>query len=152
MKQYKLIFLREFNNTLNIVKITELNYLSNIFRLDNKHTFKIDINNVCFINKEQKTYFIDIDSGNQYTFKTIQAKMEPNQLDVIVSTKILKELASGIVENNKEKIILIIIGFIIGIILGLLIMQIISSGKIEELLKTIDNSPVIPFQLLLNGG
>jgi hypothetical protein len=79
--------------------------------------------------------------------------MNPNQLDTLMSTKIIKELTSGIIDNKKEKIVLIIIGFIIGIILGLLIMQIISAGKIEELLlNSINSNPVIePFQSLIQN-
>lgn len=147
-KLYKVVLLQRFNDELSIVKSIESNEIKPLIRYRNK-SYKLNLNNVGYVNKIQKIYFLNIENGSQYTFIEIKAEMNPDQLDVLMATKIIKELASGIIDNKKEKILMILIGFIIGLILGLLIMQIISSDKIEQiLLENMDNAIVIPFDSL----
>lgn len=150
-KLYKIVYLRKFNNQLSVIKIVETNEIKEIFRINSNKTVQINLNNVCYLNQLQKTYFIDFDSGNQYTFEVIETSMNPAQLDNLMSTKIIKEITSGIIDNKKEKILFVVVGFIIGIILGLLIMQIIMSNKIQDILSEQSNiTPIIqPFQSLL---
>lgn len=141
-KPYKIILLRLFNEELSIVKEIETNNISKIMKI-NGNTYHINIKDVSYIKEHQRYYFINIDNANQYTFNEIEAIMNPKDLDNLFSTKIIRELTSGILDNKKEKILFVVIGFIIGLILGLLIMQILMSGKIEEIL-TNQTTPVIP--------
>lgn len=150
-KMYKIMFLRSFNDVLNVVKTIECKILNTLLRLNNK-TYKIDINNVAFFNHFQKCYFIDIDSGIQYTFKIIKSQMNPNDLDTLVNSKLIKEITTGIVDNKKDKIVYVVIGLIIGALLGALIMQIIDNAKIQDLyeqIATFNLNPILPFQSIM---
>lgn len=151
-KPYKIVFLRMYNEELSVVKEIEYNSIKQIITISNGKTFKLSLNDVIYNNKHQRTYFIDIDNGNQYKFNEIKAIMNPSDLDNLFRTKIIKELAQGIINNSKDKIISLIIGFIIGIMLGLLIMNIIMSGQIQNIL-TENQNPIIvpPFSTLLRS-
>ena len=73
--------------------------------------------------------------------------------NIYATNQIIKELATGIIDNKKERIMMILTGFVIGLVLGLLIMQIFMSGKIEELMLEMINkqSIVVPFQNIIKN-
>lgn len=131
---YKIILLRTFNNTIYVEKTLKYKFLPKIIKIANGKTFNVLVNNPAFIEGKEKVYLIDFDTGNTKSFSEIKVKMNPEDLDTIVSTKIIKELTSGIVDNKKEKIIWILVGFLIGVFLASTICLMIMNQKIEDLL------------------
>lgn len=67
-----------------------------------------------FIRTEyQEIYVIDINKAGQCVWNMAVQPINASDLDQILSTHVLRELASG-VNNNKEKMINAILGFVFG--------------------------------------
>lgn len=146
-KPYKLVFLRQEYKSLYIFKIINLSNIPKIYKLGKGHQYTIDVATPSFNNKLTKVYLFDYDTGSQYTFKQIKRELNPEELDLIVGTKIITELTKSIVDNKKQYVFYAIIGFIIGALLAAIIVMMIFNGKIQDILQLqIDNpEPRIPF-------
>lgn len=143
--KYILVYLRIHQKTLHVVKKKRLNSLKTLMKQKEKH-FVIDIQNPCYMQDNIRYYFIDIDSGKQYTFSEIEYGISPEDLDTIVGSKIIRELTKGVMDNRKTKLSYFILGLVIGLLLGVCIMNFIMQNKVEGLMKEqieSNNGPVI---------
>jgi hypothetical protein len=130
--KFKVVFLRPEYKTMNIVAMKVLNQTTDFVKMGTK-TYKINWEFPSYNNKLDKIYFVNYESGSQILFKDVECQLNPTELDMIVSNKVLKELASGIMDNKAEKMMFIIVGGVIGLLAGLFIMQVIMQQKIEDL-------------------
>lgn len=119
-KQYKLILLRKAGETAYVEKILNLKTLNSLEKGGPEKKYLISPNFPAFIDGRTWVYFVDFDSGAAYTFHEVKMHMSPDELDSIVSGKIIRELTKGVMDNRKEKIGWIVIGFVIGALLGAL--------------------------------
>lgn len=143
--KYKLVFLRKEFDTFNVVKVKVCSKLENTYRMGKKR-YIIDTAHPAYIKTNEKYYFMDIESGAQYHLLENQALMNPDELDMIVGNKIIRELTSGVMDNKKEKIVLIILGVLLGGFLATSIVLGIMNKKIQDIYTSFQdtNVPVIP--------
>ena len=130
--KYKIIFVRKEYSTMFVVKLMSLKTPKPLVRIKEK-TFSISYEIPAYSNILEKVYFIDFESGSQLKFDIIQRKLNPNELDLIVSNKIVKEIASGVLDDIKTKILYISIGAIIGGLLAAMIVMSVYQNKIDEM-------------------
>lgn len=146
--KYKIIVLNQEYNTMNVVRIIKTTKLPEKVRIDGNKTYLINNEFPSYSHKLEKIYFIDYKTGNQILFDTIKRVLNPNELDLILSTNIVKDLAIGVMDNKKEKIIWLIIGLIIGgLITAVLLMNYYQSQINEFYQNPISNSSVIVYAL-----
>ena len=153
--KYKLVFIDK-DKDLRYVAFTKM-----YKRLDNEvlevkgKKFMLQIQNPAYLDQIKGfltqtnvfIYFIDFRSGEQLTFEESKSVLNPDQLKTILSTRIIKDLVSGITRGN-EKIdwYSIIIGGLVGLFIGVIATFFFMQGKIDELVQTIANSESIyPF-------
>jgi len=142
-KKYEIIFLRKEYSTMNIVGFLKTNkLLNNTIRFKNK-TYQISIELPAFSRKITKVYIFDFDSGEQLKFDRIKTLLKPDELDLIVSNQIVKELAQSAVTDTKDKIINMILGAIIGGLLSALLMFFYMQSKIEEIYASFNTTTII---------
>lgn len=143
---FKVYFLRLTNGTYHIVKAKRINKESKLIKLGKEKTFKIDLGLPAFLDKNKiQNYFFDIDSGEQLTFNKIKTSANPEDLDIIVSQKIVKELTKGVMSDKKKIITWILIGILIGGLLVGMIMSIRNQKLIRNIYDSLDeDSEVIP--------
>lgn len=99
-----------------------------------KKAFPIDLASPIRIFKLQRIYVMDYATGAQLAVEGSEnALMSPDELDMIVSTKIIRELTSGLKESLSEKIIYIIVGCVIGFLVGFIVGYLIMQGKLDAL-------------------
>jgi hypothetical protein len=136
--KYKIVFVRKEYNTINIIKVVKLANISNVYKFNNK-TFTLNLSTPLFAEKLVKTYIIDFDSGSQLLFDEIKPQLNPEQLDMIISNRIIREITSGLMSDKTDKIIAFVFGLIIGgLVVAVLLMGYFQS-KIEELLANSSN-------------
>jgi len=158
--KYKIVFLRKEYKTMNVVKILNVKALKKIIKIGNK-SFKIDYSFPSYNSGLNKIYFIDFESGAQMVFKNFETELNPEALDVIVGNKIIKEITSGVLDNKKQLLFYLFMGFLVGALLAALIVMVAMQGKVDKILSetTILPIPYLPtgisiFQIpkLLVGG
>lgn len=152
-KPYKIVFLRKEYKTMYVIKTLHLSSIKNIIKLPNK-SYKLDLSCPLFNNKSTKVFFLDFDNGTQLLFKNIERELKPEELDMIIGNKLIKELTSGLMDNKKEKIMMVVLGIILGALLSAVIVMMIFQNKIQKILQTqIDDTtpsiPIIPTSLNL---
>ncbi len=142
-KKYEIIFLRKEYSTMNIVGFLKTNkLLNNIIQFKNK-TYQISIELPAFSRKITKVYIFDFDSGEQLKFDRIKTLLKPDELDLIVSNQIVKELAQSAISDTKDKIINMILGAILGGLLSALLMFFYMQSKIEEIYASFNTTTII---------
>ncbi len=141
-KKYKLVFLRKHFNAVFVFRVVETNEIKNIVSIEDKK-YAVEIINPAYISKNQRIYFFDVDSGKQMAFHEFEAHMKPEELDLIIGQRIIKELCSGVMDNKKEKITMILLGFIMGAMLAAIIAMAYYNGKIQDLMETQTKETVI---------
>lgn len=143
--KYKLVFLRKEFDTVNVVKVKVLKSLKKLEK-DKKKRYVLDIEHPAYVNRNIKYYFIDYDSGSQFHLIENPSLMNPEELDMIVGNRIIKELTSGVMDNKKEKLLMVIVGAIIGGLLATSIVLSIMNKKISDIYENINAPPttIIP--------
>jgi len=142
--RYIIVFFRKEYNVLVEVKKIKVNNLNKILKGKNKQ-YIIDIEHPSVIKGNKRFYFVNIDNGTQYHLHEVEQLMNPEELDLVIGNKIIRELTAGVIDNKKEKIFLIIVGALIGGLLMTAIMLGVMSNKIEDLLTPSQpNVPIIP--------
>lgn len=141
-KNYKIIFLRKEYSTMNLVGILKTDSISNTIRYKGK-TYIISIDKPAFSEKKSKVYIVDFDSCSQLKFDEIKCAMNPNELDLILSNQIIKELTAGAISDKREKIFNMILGAIIGALISAICMFIYMNNQIEQIYKTFSITPIV---------
>lgn len=131
-RKYKIYFLRKHFEALFIAKILETDEIKPIISLSGKK-YTLNLQTPAFIGK-QKVYFFDYDSGAQFAFEESIPLMKPEDLDLIVGQKIIKELTSGVIDNKKEKIFWVLMGIILGGLIAVVICMGVYNDKIQKLI------------------
>lgn len=131
--KFKIIFIRyEFGMRI-VSAIKELKNPIKILKIGNKD-YIIDYEKPTYINKLTRIYVVDEESGGLVQFNQNIPSINPTDLDLIVGSKIIKELTSGIMDN-KEKIMFAIIGAICGALIAWIVCQNYMQTKIDEVYK-----------------
>jgi hypothetical protein len=131
-KKYKILFIRKQFNAYFIVKVIQTNKIEKMIGFSGKE-FAISVENPLYIVGSQKVYILDIDKGSQLTLLEAKANMTPEELDLIVGQKIIRELTSGVIDNKKEKLLNMLIGFAFGALLAALVAIVYYTGQIQQL-------------------
>lgn len=138
-KKFVIVLVRKEYQSINLLKKIECNKISEILRIEDK-TFNIHIQTPLFKYKDKLWYFLDVENGNQLKFSEIEAQLNPAQLDLIISTDIIKQLTAGALDK-KEKIIMAILGFIIGILAGIVGMMFYMNDEIARIYESLGVLP-----------
>ena len=144
----KIYLLRLSHGTYHLVKVKKIKETKQLISYKNRE-YKLDLKTPCYVSGSNILYFIDIDSGDQLTFNLIKSDVNPEDLDIIVGQKIIRELTRGVLDNRSQYIFYAIIGFVIGALMVGVIMSMYYSDKInsiysEQLLGSDTPSEIIP--------
>jgi hypothetical protein len=142
-KEYKIYFVKKVNGTYQLVKTKKLKEMQKAIKLENR-AYVIDYA-LCYMqSKNISIYMLDYDSGNQLINQAeIPTDVNPIDLDVFLSNKIIRELANSVIADKKSMIIGIIVGAIIGALAVFAIASQYYNSQIEALDK-IQNTSTIP--------
>lgn len=140
-KKFKFVFMRKEYSTLNFVGMIKTNNLSNVVKFHNK-TFVISIDKPAYSEPKTKVYLLDFDSGSQLNFAEIKSLLTPEELDLYLSSDLIKKLTEGAIADRKEKIINMILGAIIGALFSALLMFFYMQNKIDEIYKSVTINPI----------
>lgn len=136
--KYKIVFLRQEYSTMFLVFTKKLKIPQKLIRVGKK-TFQINYEIPFYSNLLEKFYFVDYESGSQLKFEAIERKLNPDDLDLIVSNKIVKEIASGVLDDMKQKFLMILLGALLGGMLSAIILMGFYQSKIDEIYASQSN-------------
>ena len=123
---YRIIFLRKQDNILFFYKTKKLFSIdkTNGVKFESK-SFFINISNCSYINRKKEfVFFIDYDDNSTYSFKEITSIVNPKSLDLMLKTKLVESLTSGI-SDEKFPFFIAIMMFFMGLFVMLVIFQFI---------------------------
>lgn len=133
-KKYKILLIRKHHNAYFLIKVVQQNDLKPIVKFNDKE-FTVSIENPCYITSKQRIYLLDYDNGSQFTLNEAKALMNPTDLDLIVGQKIIKELTAGVIDNRKEKMINMLLGFVMGALIAAMVAILYYTNQIQELIE-----------------
>lgn len=146
--KYRLIFIRKENQLKYVYAIRVLHKINKFFSFNGKK-YHIPIQNPVYLNKKnQFVYFIDVDSGSQYTFDESKVFLNPEQLGIALETRIVRDVAMGVSRTNQK---MDWYSFFMGLFLGSLIVGVLvylfMQNKIDTLMGLIEETqnPIYPF-------
>jgi hypothetical protein len=131
-KKYKFIFIRKEQGVNEVIFYRITRKIKESIKIGEK-SFLIDYSSPLFVHKMVRTFIIDYDSGVQFVPGEKSSILTPGELDAILGTKIVKEIASSVAKNKMQQLIPFVIGLAIGLLAGYLICSIIMQAKIDEL-------------------
>jgi len=128
MKSF-VIFLREVNGVYYFAKKKKIS--SGTVRLGDK-TYIIDLSKNLYIRKSKNYYFMDIDKNLQLIFSEVEGVINPEDLDILISRKIVSQLSYGLRENTLglQATSLVIGGILGAAIAAIVFMVLIMNGVI----------------------
>ena len=146
--QYFIVFVRSINNSIIVISIMKYKRTSEQIVKFNNKSYEFNVNKPTYINLNKYLYFIDVDSGAKY-FVENTIDLNPSELDTIIGQKIIQEIAKGVIDNNKEKVIWIILGAVIGGLALALIMSLYYQDKIDKIYADMnDTSNIITINIV----
>lgn len=145
--EFKVYILRMMNSVYVIEKIIKLKEIPKLVSYQDKK-YALDASNPSFLLGNAYCYFFDID-GKQLSFIASKSLIKPEDLDIIVGQKIIRELTSGVLDNKKDLILWALLGAIFGaLIMGIVLVMYYSDKMNQMLAESIENSgnyiPIIP--------
>jgi hypothetical protein len=133
-KRYKIILFRMQYKIAQLIKSVQMKNITPTIRIDNK-SYPIDIESPAYVTKKQVIFLIDIDSSSQITLDSAKAIINPTDLDLIMGQKLIADLARGVTDSTKDKIINFLIGAVFGALVGGIIAILYYTAKIDEILQ-----------------
>lgn len=108
-------------------------------------SFQIDWSRPVYLSPRfQRVYLVNWTTGMQSFPEGGNPVLRPEDLDVVVKTKIIREITQAVSDDFKLKMIWALLGGIIGALAAGLVVYIVMSNQITEILKSqINNTPVI---------
>lgn len=131
-RKYKFVFIRKEQGVNQVIFVRLYRKIKESIKIGEK-SFLVDYSSPLFVNKLVLTFIIDYDSGVQFVPGEKNSVLTPGELDAILGTKIVKEIASSVTKNTMQQLIPFIIGLAIGLLAGYLICSIVMQAKIDEL-------------------
>lgn len=140
--KYQVIFVRKEHGTNQVMLVKKLRNPKSSIRVGVK-SYLVDYSSPLFIANLTRVYIIDYDSGNQIIANEKGNILTPGELDVILGTKIVKEITQSVAKRPLAQLIPFIIGLAIGLLAGYLICNIVMQGKLDELTSQLLEDVVI---------
>ncbi|MFW9949619.1 MAG: hypothetical protein ACFFKA_05785 [Candidatus Thorarchaeota archaeon] len=143
--KYKLMLVRKEHNGINVIRYVNLKKIESLIRFENR-TFQINVEKPTIIQDKFRIFVVDIDSNAQIYLIGNEPLLNPDELDMIVSNKIINEITRGALDTFKDKLINIAMGAIIGAMVAAVILMGYYNNKIDEIYQQfgmISNSTVI---------
>lgn len=128
----KVYFLRKQYGTYHLLSVRKLIEGKKLVKYKGKN-YQISVKNPLFMRNGNYLFFIDIDNGNQLTFNQIESQANPDDLDIIVGQKVVRELTKGVLDNKKELLMYAIVGLIIGGLAVGMIMSMYYQKQIDNI-------------------
>lgn len=146
--KYQVILTRTINGTEYVVKTLKYSGMPEKVRHANR-TFLINYGTPVMISRDIATYIANVDTGIQFMpTADSQVAMSPEELDVIMGTKIVREITASVAKNPYQDLIKYIIGGIIGLLAGLLIGFLVMQAKIDAVPPAVQNSTQIVMSIV----
>jgi hypothetical protein len=156
MVKYALL-IEKINDTFKVVaKIRMVSKAGGFIAVYNRQTFIVDTIHPTYTQFQKKflrveyqeIYAIDINKSAQFVWSGAVQPINASDLDQILSTHVLRELAAG-VSNGKEKLINAILGFVMGalitaVALVLYYTNLIQAMQQEIMDKLLENNISLP--------
>lgn len=140
---YIFVFIKYRYETPTIIGKKKYKSLKKFAVLKNKQ-IPVSMDKPTYIYGKKVYYVFNVDNGSQLSFSQMNSSVGPEELDIIMTQEIIRQLAHGIMDNFKEKLYTLIMGVVMGALITAVILVMYYTNKIEELYaELIDNSSVI---------
>ena len=141
--QYKIQLLRREFNSIRLIKTIKLSEIGNIIKFNGK-SISINVTQPTYVFNNTIYFYVDIESNSQLFFSDKQNSLSADELDSLISNKIIKDIISAEGLNTKDKIINILIGFVVGAMFAGLISLMYINNSQSELVDSFIAGSVVP--------
>jgi hypothetical protein len=145
---FTIIFVRQEENRFHVVKKKTLDEPKPTIRLGKKKSYVIQYDSPTIVHGLNRRYVIDYESGDQYLLgEGTTNPLTPEELDIILGTKIVKEITSSVQKDMMQYIIPALIGALAGFLAAWLIASFTFQEKIDELTRLLfENNIPTPWE------
>jgi hypothetical protein len=150
-KPIKIYFLRKSHGTYYLQRVKKISETTQLISYK-KREYKIDLTKPLYKTGGNTLYFMDIDSGDQLSFNVIESQANPEDLDIIVGQRIIRELTKGVIDNKSQLIFYAIVGLAIGALLMGFILSMYYNDKIEKIYNEFNSQNEEPQEIIPTVG
>lgn len=149
--EYIVIFLRKMDNILYKIGEKRFKHIEKSVQYAHKE-YIINPSSPCYARKNKFIYFFDFDTGRQLTFNELSTALKPEELDLILGQKIIRDICRGLNREEKIPYFYLVIGIILGILLGMVIMQFYMQDFIRNKIEnpTFPTNPIEYIRTVIN--
>jgi len=141
--KYVVVHLKRKNNDFEEVKRQIFKSIES-FEASNSGKFLCNSKQPTYSKNNLRIYFVEYKEKNSFSFNERPQPMNLEEIDLIVSNNLIKQISSGLMDKSKILFMYVGIGLFIGLLIGLFIMNIISQNKIKQLYEDwIESQPPI---------
>ena len=142
--KYKVLLLRKEGDVLHVVR-------RRVFRgappktvkfRGQKGTFLVDWERPLYRIGLTRVYTVDVDGNQVRVAGDGYSPMTPEELDVIVGTKLVRELATSVSRDPKEMLMPLILGIVAGFLAAWIIAGIYYQQQINDLMEALRDAAV----------
>jgi hypothetical protein len=142
---FTLVFVRHEEERYHVVTKKHLKTPKATVRVGKDKSFVVQYDAPTLVHGLERQYVIDWESGNQYLLGEGETNpLTPEELDVILGTKIVKEITSSVSKDVWAMIIPLLIGALVGFLAAWIIASTMYQAKIDELMELIVESSITP--------
>jgi hypothetical protein len=147
---FTIVFVRREENRFHVVKKKTLEEPKPTIRLGKEKSYVIQYDSPTLVHGLNRQYVLDYESGDQYLLgEATTNPLTPEELDIILGTKIVKEITSSVQKDPWQMIIPLLIGVLAGFLAAWLIASFTYQEKIDELTQLLfENSIPTPWETM----
>jgi len=146
MKKAKFVvyFLRKEGSVWHTAGRRRFRRLSKVIRFRSR-SYTMDWGAPLYVRGLTRVYALDVDKGTQMGVDSSPgpAPLSPEELDLVVGTKIVRELASSVNRSPMEMLLPIALGAVAGFLAAWIIAGIVWQQRVDELVEML-NDAVVP--------
>jgi len=146
-KSIKVYFLRKEHGTYHLKRVKKLSETKQLISYKNRE-YKLNLTQPLYKSGKYTLYFMDMDSGDQLTFNVVESQANPDDLDIIVGQRIIRELTKGVIDNKSQLLFYTIVGLAIGALLMGFILSMYYNDKISKIYKEVSKQEEEPQEII----
>lgn len=99
--------------------------------------YAIDFSSPLFVRGKERVYAVEFQSGSQFGLEGAKtpAGMTPEELDVVVGTKVIRELTQSVAHDIKDMVFPLVLGVCLGALVAWIVAQFVWQAKVDELVR-----------------
>ena len=148
--KFRVLLLRREGGVLQVSRTKTLRSVGRTTRVKfgfrSKASYAVDWSSPLYVRGQTRVYAL-LETGEQVTAAPGDAPggITPEELDVIMGSRIVRELASGVGRDASQMLLPIILGAAVGFLAAWIIASVVYEQRVDQLIQALSGEQALPF-------